>query len=63
MISARFRNGPLLPDTVGGSGTVTQVSRFPRAQIGADGLPVILYEDLTSGKLKIARCGTSDCRD
>jgi hypothetical protein len=40
-----------------------QVGRFLRMQLGQDGLPVILYEDLTSGKLKLARCGTSDCRD
>ena len=42
-------------DTVGNVGQYTSVA------IGADGLPIIAYNDATKSDLKAAKCGNADC--
>ena len=37
------------------------VGRWTSIAIGADGLPVISYADITNGLLKVAHCGNSTC--
>ncbi len=46
---------PVALDTVGDVGGYTSIA------IGADGVPVISYNDNTNNRLKVARCGSSDC--
>ncbi len=38
------------------------VGRYPDIVIGADGLPVIAYLDLTAAALKVVKCGTRSCQ-
>ena len=42
-------------DSVGNAGQFTSVT------VGADGLPVVSYYDVTNSDLKVAHCGNSDC--
>lgn len=44
-------------------GSVNNDARFPDIEIGADNLPIVLYEDSTFSRLRVTHCGTSDCRD
>jgi hypothetical protein len=37
------------------------VGEFPSIAIGADGLPVIAYRDLTNADLKAAKCANVFC--
>ena len=39
-----------------------RVGRHTSIAIGADGLPVIAYFDVTAGSLKVAKCGTRSCQ-
>jgi hypothetical protein len=41
--------------------TVNQVGLDTAIAIGADGLPIISYADLTAGTLKVAKCGNPSC--
>jgi hypothetical protein len=38
-----------------------EVGDFSSIAIGSDGLPVISYQDLTAGALKVAHCGNATC--
>jgi hypothetical protein len=38
------------------------VGAYTSIAIGADGLPVISYSDLTAGELRVTKCGTQSCR-
>ncbi len=38
------------------------VGRYPDIVIGADGLPVIAYLDMTADALKVVKCGTRSCQ-
>lgn len=40
----------------------TSVGLFTSVAIGADGLPVVSYFDTSAGLLKVARCGSRNCR-
>jgi hypothetical protein len=37
------------------------VGSFPSLAFGVDGLPVVAYQDVTNGDLKVATCGTVTC--
>ena len=55
--NAACRSGNTLAvlDTAGDVGAYTSIA------IGADGMPVISYQDRTSNSLKVAKCGNGDC--
>ena len=44
------------------TGGTANVGQYTSITIGADGLPVIAYYDLTNGDLKVAKCANSFCR-
>ena len=41
---------------------VNSVGRHSSIAIGADGLPVISYQDITAGALRVLKCGTRTCQ-
>ena len=41
--------------------SIGDVGRYTSIAIGADGLPVISYDDSTNGDLKVAKCGDTTC--
>jgi hypothetical protein len=41
---------------------VNDVGHYSSTAVGADGLPVISYHDVTAGALKVAKCGTRTCQ-
>jgi hypothetical protein len=50
-----------------GTSTITTVDAASEAgdtsiTIGADGLPAISYRDVSSGNVKVAKCGTRTCQ-
>lgn len=47
--------------TANGVDTVGQVGRFSSITVGADGLPLISYNDLGNGNLKVLACGNLTC--
>ena len=48
-------------NTVTAVDTVGNVGQYTSIAIGADGLPVIAYSGVTSGDLKVAKCGNVSC--
>ncbi len=61
-------NGTVLCEPVPGVPTITtvddpdnSVGAYNSIAVGADGLPVISYWDLTAGALKVAKCGNAAC--
>ena len=42
--------------------SANDVGQSSAIAIGADGLPVISYRDITAGSLKLAKCGSRSCR-
>jgi hypothetical protein len=47
------------PTVVDGAGS--DVGEYTSITIGADGLPIVAYYDLTGGTLRVAKCGTAGC--